>query len=90
MVGRDNPHWDPLPAVAQGIASGEPWIIAWALQSTTPYRLLSRESGISEQRLDDLYRGASVSHAEIAALAKVWRIGIDQVMLTLPAGTLAA
>ena len=78
-----------MPAVAQAIATGEPWLLAWALQSTTPYRLLSRKSGIPDHRLDELYRGASVSQPELVALAKAWKVEVDQVVLTLPAGTLA-
>jgi len=89
MFGVERPHWNPLPAVAQAIATGEPWLLAWALQSTTPYRLLSRKSGIPDHRLDELYRGASVSRSELVALAKAWKVEVDQVVLTLPAGTLA-
>jgi len=89
MFGVEHTHWEPVPAVAQAIAGGEPWLLAWALQSATPYRLLSRKSGIPDHRLDALYRGAPVSRAELAALAEAWKIEVDQVMLTLPAGTLA-
>jgi hypothetical protein len=89
MSGAERPHWNPLPAVAQAIAAGEPWLLAWALQSATPYRVLARKSGIPDYRLDELYRGALVSPAELAALAKAWEIEVDQVLLTLPAGTLA-
>ena len=89
MFGVERRHWDPLPAVAQAIATGEPWLLAWALQSATPYRLLSRASGIAASRLDELYQGAPVSRAELAALANAWKIEVDQVVLTLPAGVLA-
>ncbi len=89
MFGVERPHWHPLPAVAQAIATGEPWLLAWALQSATPYRLLARKSGIADSRLDELYRGAPVSRAELVALADTWKIAVDQIMLTLPAGTLA-
>jgi hypothetical protein len=89
MFGVERQHWNPLPAVAQAIATGEPWLLAWALQSATPYRLLSRTSGIPDHRLDELYRGASVSRAELVALAKAWKVEVDQVLLTLPAGSLA-
>jgi len=74
MFGVERPHWNPLPAVAQAIATGEPWLLAWALQSATPYRLLSRTSGITEARLDEIYRGARVSRAELAALAGAWKM----------------
>jgi len=89
MFGVERPNWNPLPAVAQAIATGEPWLLAWALQSATPYRLLSRASGIPDHRLDQLYRGAPVSRTELAALAAAWKVEVDQVMLTLPAGALA-
>jgi hypothetical protein len=88
MVRPDRPHWGPLPAVAQAIADGEPWLLAWTLHSTTPYRLLARESGVSIQRLDELYRGAAVSMEELAALARVWRVDLKQVLPTLPAGVM--
>jgi len=52
-------------------------------------RLLSRTSGIPDHRLDQLYKGAPVSRTELAALAAAWKVEIDQVMLTLPAGALA-
>jgi hypothetical protein len=89
MFGVERSDWNPLPAVAQAIATGEPWLLAWALQSATAYRLLSRVSGIPDHRLDELYRGASVSRWELVALAKAWKIEVDQIMLTLPAGMLA-
>ena len=89
MFGVERPQWDPLPAVAQAIAGGEPWLLAWALQSVTPYRLLSRACGIPDHRLDQLYQGAAVSRSELVALAKAWKVEVDQVVLTLPAGTLA-
>lgn len=75
--------------MAQAIADGEPWLLAWTLHSTTSYRLLARESGVSDQRLDELYRGAIVSVEELAALARVWRVDLEQVRLTLPTGALA-
>jgi hypothetical protein len=87
--GQSERTWQ-LPAVAQAIADGEPWLLAWTLQSATPYRLLSRQSGVSEDRLDDLYDGAPVSRAEIDALARAWRADTEQVLLTLPPGVLAA
>lgn len=89
MFRPERPHWNPLQAVAQAIAAGEPWILAWTLQSTTSYRLLSRQTGIPEHRLDQIYLGASVSRSELAAPAGAWRIDVDEVMLTLPPGALA-
>jgi hypothetical protein len=89
MFGLERPFWSPLHAVAQGIAAGEPWILAWTLQSATPYRLLSRQSGLPEHRLDQIYLGATVTRSELAALARAWKIDVEEVMLTLPPGTLA-
>ncbi len=88
MFGLERPHSEPRPAVAQAIAGGEPWLLARALQSATPYRLLSRKSGVPDSRLDALYRGAPVSRAELAALADAWNVELGQVELTLPPGTL--
>jgi len=88
MARLERPRWDPLPAVAQAIADGEPWLLAWTLHSTTPYRLLARESGVCDRRLDELYRGATVSAEELAALARVWRVDLEHVLPTLSAGVL--
>ena len=87
MARSDRPAWNPLQAVAQAIADGEPWILAWTLHSATSYRLLSRQTGIPDHRLDDIYRGAPPRRTELAALARVWKIDLDDVMLTLPPGT---
>jgi hypothetical protein len=89
MFELERPHRKRLPAVAQAIAAGEPWLLAWTLQSTTPWHLLSSESGIPERRLDDLYRGADVSRTELVALARVWKVDVDQIVSTLPAGRFA-
>jgi hypothetical protein len=88
LVRPERPMWNPLPAVAQAIAAGEPWLLAWALQSATSYRMLSRKSGIADLRLDQIYLGATVSRGELTALAKAWNADLDEVLLTLPRGAL--
>lgn len=87
MARPERPAWNPLQAVAQAIADGEPWILAWTLHSATSYRLLSRQTGIPDHRLDDIYRGAAPGPTELTALAKVWKADLDDVMLTLPRET---
>jgi hypothetical protein len=87
MARSERPAWSPLQAVAQAIADGEPWILAWTLHSATSYRLLSRETGIPDDRLDEIYRGAAPGRSELAALARVWKADLDDVMLTLPRQT---
>lgn len=87
MAWPERTGWNPLQAVAQVIADGEPWILAWTLHSATAYRRLSRETGIPDHRLDDIYRGAPPRPAELAALAGVWKVDLDDVMLTLPRET---
>jgi len=87
MARPDRPTWNPLQAVAQAIADGEPWILAWTLHSATSYRRLSRETGIPDYRLDEIYRGARAGRSELAALARVWKADLDDVMLTLPRET---
>ncbi|WP_066816930.1 hypothetical protein [Sphingomonas mali] len=87
MARPDRPTWNPLQAVAQAIADGEPWILAWTLHSATSYRLLSRGTGIPDHRLDDIYRGAPPGRSELAALARVRKADLDDVMLTLPGET---
>jgi len=89
MARPERPQWNPLSAVAQAIADGEPWLLAWSLLSTTSYRMLSRESGIGDRRLDEIYRGASVTAAELSALANAWRADVNDVILTLPTAALA-
>jgi len=86
MARHERRAWNPLQAVAQAIADGEPWLLAWTLQSATSYRLLSRQTGIPDHRLDELYRGATPNTGELAALAKAWKADLDEVMLTLPPG----
>lgn len=88
MSGRATPRGNSSLTAAQAIAAGEPWILVWTLQSTTPWRLLARASGIAEQRLDQIYLGACVSRRELAALAEAWKFDMHQIMLTLPEGTL--
>jgi hypothetical protein len=87
MARPDRAAWNPLPAVAQAIADGDPWILAWTLHSATPYRRLSRETGIPDHRLDEIYRGAPPGRTELVALAKVWKADLDDVLLTLPPET---
>ncbi|HEX7694034.1 MAG TPA: hypothetical protein VF409_06065 [Sphingomonas sp.] len=87
MARPERTGWNPLQAVAQAIADGEPWILAWTLHSATSYRLLSRETGIPDHRLDEIYRGAAPGRSELAALARVWKADLDDVMLTLPRET---
>lgn len=89
------PKWasDPIPpplqAVAQAIADGESWLIAWALQPlTVPYRRLSRECGIDDTRLRAIDRGAPITRGELGALAKAWKVDPSAVFLTLPPGAL--
>jgi hypothetical protein len=88
------PKWatDPVPAplhaVAQDMAAGESWLLAWAMLSTIPYRRLSRESGIGEERLANIDRGAPITRSELAAFAKAWRVAPDAIVTTLPPGTL--
>lgn len=78
----------PLHAVAQDIAAGESWLVAWAMLSTVPYRRLSRESGIGEERLRNIERGAPITRSDLIALAKAWKVDASAIVLTLPAGTL--
>ena len=87
MARPGRPAWDPLQAVAQAIADGEPWLLAWTLHSATSYRLLSRETGIPDHRLDDIYRGDPPRRTELAALARAWKAELDDVLLTLPRET---
>lgn len=78
----------PLHAVAQAIAAGESWLIAWALQPfTVPYRRLSRECGIDDTRLRAIDRGAPITRGELGALAKAWKVDVSSIELTMPPGT---
>ena len=87
MARSERPAWNPIQAVAQAIADGEPWILAWTLHSATSYRRLSRETGIPDHRLDDIYQGAAPGRSELAALASAWKVDLDDVMRTLPGET---
>jgi hypothetical protein len=74
----------PLHAVMQAIAEGEHWLLAWNRQSTTIYRLLGKESSISNDRLREIEAGADVTIEEVVALARTWRVDPAAVVVTLP------
>lgn len=76
----------PLHAVAQAMAFGETWLFAWTMQSTTAWHWLSRESGLSEARLEAIDQGEPVTMQEVAALARGWRVKFADVLRSLPAG----
>lgn len=62
--------WDH--PVAKTIADGDGWFDAWVGQMCTPYAVLTRKTGIANERLFELSFGDAPTLSEIDALAKVW------------------
>ncbi len=64
--------WDH--PVAHWIADGDGWFDAWVGQMCTPYAVLTRRTGITNERLLELSFGEAPTLSEIDALAKVWLV----------------
>lgn len=74
----------PLQAVRQCIDEGDHWVLAWNRQSDVIYRHLARDAGIEARRLAAIEAGDVPSRDELEKLAKVWRVLVEAVLLTLP------
>ncbi len=53
---------------------GDGWFDAWVGQMCTPYAVLTKKTGIAQERLFELSFGEPPTLAEIDALAKVWLV----------------
>jgi len=71
--------------VASGIADGDHWMDAWLGQMCTPWETITRKTGISRARIEELNDDAEPTADEIEKLATLWwvtpeglRTSIDQ------------
>lgn len=64
--------YDPSHPVASAIADGDHWLDAWLGQMCTPWDMITRKTGISQERIEALTDDDMPTDAEIAALAKLW------------------
>lgn len=58
--------------VARGIADGDHWLDAWLGQMCTPWETITRKTGISRGRIEELNDGEAPTPDEIEQLARLW------------------
>lgn len=58
--------------VASGIADGDHWLDAWLGQMCTPWDAISRKTGITRARIEELNDDAVPTDEEIEKLAVLW------------------
>ena len=58
--------------VASGIADGDHWLDAWLGQMCTPWETITRKTGISRARIEELNDDAEPTSEEIEKLAALW------------------
>lgn len=69
-IAHDLLVWSEHCPVANMIRTGDRWFYAWIVQQNVRgLDKLSRQSGLSMERLDDFWRGAEPTEGELEALA---------------------
>jgi hypothetical protein len=58
--------------VAKWIADGDHWLTAWVGQMCTPWQTITKKTGISRERIEELNDGAAPTADEIEKLAEIW------------------
>lgn len=58
--------------VASGIADGDHWLDAWLGQFCTPWDAITKKTGITRARIEELNDGADPTDDEINKLAALW------------------
>lgn len=76
--------YGPGHPVEQSIARGTQWFAAWTFQYSLPRQRLKKMTGIQPDRADQLERGASITLAEVRALATACGNQPDDVIASLP------
>lgn len=76
--------WGPAHPVARSISTGSDWFGAWRAQMCTPTHRLTKLTGLSEERLRQIERGARFTRAELAVLAGAWRSTPADIEASLP------
>lgn len=65
------PYYADHP-VASGIADGDHWMDAWLGQMCTPWETITRKTGITRARIEELNDEAEPTADEIEKLAALW------------------
>jgi putative SOS response-associated peptidase YedK len=75
--------------VHHAIATGDHWFSAWLAQACTPLQAISRKSGLSQERINELKYGQCPKPEELEALAALWRAPVEQLVasLDMPVGS---
>jgi hypothetical protein len=71
-VGKRVVDYSPDHPVASGIADGDHWLDAWLGQMCTPWETITRKTGISRERIEELNDNADPTPVEIEKLAELW------------------
>lgn len=64
--------YSPDHPVASGITDGDQWMDAWLGQMCTPWETITRKTGISRARIEELTDDAEPTPEEIGKLAALW------------------
>lgn len=65
-------EYSPDHPAASGIADGDHWMDAWLGQMCTPWETITRKTGISRERIEELNDDAEPTPDEIEKLAALW------------------
>lgn len=76
--------YDSSHPVANMIATGTPWFLAWQFQQCLPDVKLARLTGIDPARIHALGGGAPVRRAELDALAAAYGVEPSDIIASLP------
>ena len=64
--------YSPDHPVSSGIADGDHWLDAWLGQMCTPWETITRKTGITRARIEELNDDAEPTSDEIEKLAALW------------------
>lgn len=65
-------EYSPDHPVFSGIADGDHWLDAWIGQMCTPWETITRKTGISRARIEELNDDAEPTRDEMEKLAALW------------------
>lgn len=65
-------HYNSEHPVAAWIADGDHWLTAWVGQMCTPWSTITKNTGITRERIEELNDGAESTPEEIEKLATIW------------------
>lgn len=73
-VSKEIRPYDADHPVARGIADGDHWLDAWLGQMCTPWETITRKTGITRARIEELNDDAVPTAEEVEKLAALWWI----------------